>query len=90
MGKIEFIEYLAKTHEISKKEAREMLETVLDGIISAMQEGNDINLIGFGKFTVQLVEEAERKNPQNGETITVAAHKVPKFKFSSNVKSVIR
>ncbi len=45
---------------------------------------------GFGKFYVTEVATRTARNPQTGETMTVDAHKAPKFKFASNIKADIR
>lgn len=90
MTKKDFVEYVANNHGLTKKDAKEMIDSVTCCILSAMAEGNDINLVGFGKFSVVDVEERERRNPITGETFMAEAHRVPKFKFASNVKADLR
>lgn len=90
MNKTEFVSALAEKTGISKKVANENLNTVLDTIVETLKSGEDVALAGFGKFSVVDVPERECRNPQTGETMTVDAHKAPKFKFASNVKADIR
>lgn len=90
MTKKDFVDYVAGNYELTKKDAKDMIDIVTNSILSAMAEGEDINLVGFGKFSVVNVEERERRNPLTGETFMAEAHKVPKFKFASNVKADLR
>ena len=75
MNKKDFVDYLAENYE---------------GIVCALSGGHDIKLAGFGQFTLNEVEARERRNPITGETFMAEAHKVPKFKFASNVKADLR
>lgn len=90
MNKKDFVDYLAENYELTKVAAKEMLDTVTDGIVCALSGGHDIKLAGFGQFTLNEVEARERRNPITGETFMAEAHKVPKFKFASNVKADLR
>lgn len=92
MTKTDFVNYIAVNCEnvSSKKEAKHIIDTFLDAVTQAIEEGEDINLVGFGKFYVDYVEARERRNPATGEAMMVEAHKVPKFKFAKNLKDSIR
>ena len=70
--------------------AADAVAAVTNTIIEVLKNGDEVSLLGFGKFSVVDVAEREARNPQTGETMTVAAHKAPKFKFASNVKADIR
>ena len=90
MNKTEFIAAVAEKNGCTKKAAAETVSVVLDTIVETRKKGDEVALAGFGKFSVVDVAEREARNPQTGETMTVAAHKAPKFKFASNVKADIR
>ena len=90
MNKTEFIAAIAEKIGSTKKAAAETVSIVLDTIVETLKKGDEVALAGFGKFSVADVAEREARNPQTGETMTVAAHKAPKFKFASNVKADIR
>ncbi len=81
MTKKEFSEKLVEAGVFSfKKESEEKVNQILDVISKILQSGEEINFIGWGKFSV--VERAARtcKNPKTGEEINVDAKKVVKFK----------
>jgi DNA-binding protein HU-beta len=90
MNKTEFIAAIAEKNGMTKKAAAEAVAAVTSTIVDVLKNGDEVALAGFGKFSVVDVAEREARNPQTGETMTVAAHKAPKFKFASNVKADIR
>ena len=90
MNKTEFVAAVAEKTGSSKKAAGEAVNVVLDTIVETLKKGEEVAIAGFGKFTVVDVPEREARNFQTGETMTVAAHKSPKFKYASNVKAEIR
>ena len=79
MNRIELVEKIASTHNVSKAEAARILETVTEAIVTAVKKGDPVQLIGFGTF--KQVARAARTgfNPQAGAKIKIAAQKVPKF-----------
>ena len=89
-NKTEFLEFMAEKHDISKVEAKKALDMVLTSITEALENGDEVNLTGFGKFSVVHKEAGEARNPSTGGTITVPAHDVPKFSFSKAFKDSIR
>ena len=90
MNKAEFIAAIAEKTGSTKKAAGENVNIVLETIAETLKKGEEVAFTGFGKFSVVDVAEREARNPQTGETMTIAAHKAPKFKFASNMKADIR
>lgn len=90
MNKAEFIAAIAEKTGSTKKAAGENVNVVLETIAETLKKGEEVAFTGFGKFSVVDVAEREARNPQTGETMTIAAHKAPKFKFASNMKADIR
>jgi DNA-binding protein HU-beta len=89
--KAEFVEMIARDDRIgSKKHASEAVETVLDGISSALARGEDVNFTGFGKF--QVAERGPRQgvNPRTGERITIPGGRVPRFSAGAGLKSRVK
>lgn len=89
MNKSEFIAKLAKEYAWDKSRA----ELALDGVVKVIKEtlaaGEDITLVGFGTFTVAAKPERQGRNPKTGETITIPATKVPKFKPGKLLKDAV-
>ena len=90
MNKTEFVEFIAEKYEISKTEAKKAVDMVQTSIKEVLENGDEVNLTGFGKYSVVHKEAGEARNPSTGGTITVPAHDVPKFSFSKAFKDAIR
>ncbi len=80
MNKVELVAAVAAEAGLSKAAAQKALEAGVKAVSEALAKGENVQLIGFGTFSV--VERAERNgvNPSNGKAIKIAAKKVVKFK----------
>jgi nucleoid DNA-binding protein len=63
-----------------KDEVEAVLESVLGAIAEALHENQRVDLRGFGSFVVKDKKERQGRNPQTGETITIAAKRTPGFR----------
>jgi DNA-binding protein HU-beta len=86
MNKGEFIDRLADRTDLTKKEARKLLDTVLGLVQETLLRGEDVKLVGFGKFAVRARKASSRINPQTKRPIEVAAKAVPLFKPGKELK----
>ena len=89
MNKTELIAAVAQQAELSKKDAEKAVNAVTTAITEALCEGDKIQLVGFGTFEVRTREARTGKNPRTGETIQIAASKVPAFKAGKALKDVV-
>ena len=80
MNKTELIEAVATRSKTTKIETTAMLNGSLEVIQETMASGNDVQLVGFGTFSVTERAGREGRNPATGVTITIPAKKVVKFK----------
>lgn len=80
MNKGDLINKIADSADITKAQATEALNAVLDGIGDALDSGDKVTLVGFGTFSVSHRDARTGRNPQTGETIQIAAKNVVKFK----------
>ncbi len=80
MNKGDLINKIADSANLSKAQAGDALNSVLDSIADALKTGDKVTLIGFGTFSVSKREARTGRNPQTGETIQIAAKNVVKFK----------
>ncbi|MCQ6318891.1 HU family DNA-binding protein, partial [Bacillus cereus] len=65
------------------------VDTLLESIQQALQNGDNVQLIGFGSFEVRERAAREGRNPQSGESIAIPARKVPAFKAGKQLKEAI-
>ena len=90
MTKSEFVDQVADRAGLSRKDAGEAVEAVLETIEEALKRGSDITFSGFGKFSVSQRSAREGRNPATGEKIEIAASKVPKFTAGAGLKKAIK
>lgn len=90
MNKTELIEKIAVGAEISKDSAKKALEATLVAVKNALIEGDTVQLIGFGTFSVNERPAREGINPATKEKITIAAKKVAKFKAGAALADAIK
>ena len=89
MTKAEFIDQVADRAGLSKKDASEAVDAVLETIEEALKRGSDVVFSGFGKFSVSDRAAREGRNPATGEKIKIAATKVPKFSAGAALKKSV-
>ena len=61
----------------------------IDVVTAEMKKGEKVQLVGFGTFEVSERAAREGRNPQTGETMTIAASKSPKFKAGKALKDAV-
>jgi len=80
---------MAEKTQLSKKDADLALKAFIDVVSEEMQKGEKVQLVGFGTFEVSERAAREGRNPQTGETMTIAASKSPKFKAGKALKDLV-
>ena len=90
MNKTELIEKIANSANLSKADAKKALDATVDAINAALVEGDKVQLIGFGTFSVNERPAREGINPATKEKITIAAKKVAKFKAGAELADAIK
>lgn len=89
MNRMELVAAIAEKSELSKKDAEKALKAFTDVVAEELKKGEKIQLVGFGTFEVSERAAREGRNPQTGETMTIAASKSPKFKAGKALKDVL-
>ena len=90
MNKTELIEKIANSANLSKADAKKALDATVDAIKAALVEGDKVQLIGFGTFSVNERPARDGINPATKEKITIAAKKVAKFKAGAELADAIK
>lgn len=87
MNKTELIDKIAAGASLSKADAKKALDATVAAIKEALGNGDKIQLVGFGTFSVTERPAREGVNPHTGEKIQIAAKKVAKFKAGAELAS---
>ena len=89
MNRTELVAAMAEKTQLSKKDAEAALKAFVDVVSEEMKKGEKVQLVGFGTFEVSERAAREGRNPQTGETMTIAASKTPKFKAGKALKDMV-
>lgn len=89
MNKTELVAAIANEAGISKKDAEAAVNVFTSTVTRVVADGDKVALVGFGTF--ETAERAARtgRNPQTGETISIPAATVPKFKAGKAFKEAV-
>jgi nucleoid DNA-binding protein len=89
MNKKELIERIAEEADAPKSEAQKHFEAFEQVVAEALKGGEEVQITGFGKFSVRERKAREGRNPQTGEKMEIAASKVPAFSAGNALKEAI-
>ena len=89
MNKTELITAVAEKTGLTKKDAEKAVKAFTDVVTEALVKGDKVQIVGFGTFEVSERAAREGRNPRSGETMTIAASKMPKFKAGKALKDVV-
>lgn len=90
MNKQELIQTVTDKSSLNKAEAKTAVDTILTVISDTLADGGEINLVGFGSFTVKTQKARTGRNPRTGEKLTISAKKVPTFKAGKWLKEALQ
>ena len=86
MNNADLADKVAATGDLSKADARKIVDSVFAAIADAAAAGDEVSLNGFGKFKVKASAAREGRNPSTGATIQIAASKKLTFAPAKAVK----
>ncbi len=89
MNKSELTEALAQKQKLSNKEAEKIINTLLDSMSEALGNGENVEIRGFGSFSVRKYESYTGRNPKTGEQTHVKAKKLPFFKVGKELREAV-
>jgi DNA-binding protein HU-beta len=90
MNKEQILEAMASQASITKKQAGEALEALLDGVTSTLKKGGTVALTGFGTFQTSRRAARDGRNPATGAKLKIPAMTVPKFKPGKGLKDAVK
>src|SRR5712692_2911139 len=89
MTKADLIDDVANAAELTKKDAELLVELVFESIIDSLNQGEKIELRGFGSFRVRQRGARRGRNPKTGAPVNIPAKRVPYFKAGKELKELI-
>lgn len=86
MNNSELADRIAAENDLSKADAKRVLDSVIKAIADAASRGEEVAINGFGKFKVKDTAARQGRNPATGGTIDIAAAKKLAFTPAKAVK----
>lgn len=82
----EVVNQIAEITGGTKKDAKAHLDAFRSVVVSALEQGEDIQLKGFVNFTSKEVAEGTGRNPQDGSEVVVPAHRKAKASIAKSLR----
>ena len=89
MTKADLVSAVAETG-MTKKQAAQAVDAVIDAIKKAMAKGDKVSLVGFGSFSVKKRKARTGRNPQTGKAIKIKAKNMPVFSAGKGLKDAVK
>lgn len=89
MNKLQLTDAVAQKAVITKKDAAEAVNAVLEVIAETLAAGDDIKITGFGGFEVKTRAARTGRNPKTGEAVEIPASKYVAFSAGSTLKDKV-
>ncbi len=86
MNKLDLIQALHKRTDLSKHDARKVIEIFFDSIIDAFVKGERVEIRGFCSFYIKEYQGYTGRNPKTGKNVQVSSKKLPFFKCGKELK----
>jgi DNA-binding protein HU-beta len=89
MNKSQLIEAVASDSGLTKTDSARAIESLLDTVTRTLRKGDEVNITGFGKFSVIKRAARQGVNPRTGERVKINATKAPKFSAGASLKQAV-
>ncbi len=89
MNKGQLVDILASKSGATKVETARFLDLFVDTIGSALSDGEEVRLVGFGTFKVMKFAARKVRNPQNGKEMSLSAGSRPRFVAGKKLKEIV-
>ncbi len=85
-NKSELKEALAQKQKLTNSEAAKIINTLLNSMSEALGNGENVEIRGFGSFSLHSRPARIGRNPKTGEPVAVAARHAPHFKPGKDLR----
>lgn len=90
MLKQDLVNEVASRAGLTKRQASDAVEALLDTITEALAKGESVLITGFGKYEVRTRAARKGINPRTKKPIPLPETKVPAFKAGKALKMAVR
>lgn len=82
-----------KVHEMlggTKAQAERAVDVMIDSIVGGLKNGQEVSIAGLGIFSTKMRPARQGRNPRTGESISIPAMRVPKFRPAKALKDHVK
>ena len=89
LTKAELVDRIYNSTDLPRTRASELVDALLEIMKKTLESGEDILIIGFGKFCVKEKRERRGRNPHTGEQLMLKPRRVGTFTCSGILRKKI-
>ncbi|TET63089.1 integration host factor subunit alpha [Candidatus Aerophobetes bacterium] len=86
LTKADIIESIYNQIGLSKTKSTQVIESALEIIKKTLENGEDVLISGFGKFSVKEKRGRRGRNPHTGEDLMLGERRIVRFKCSGRLR----
>lgn len=90
MNKADLLNSMSEKSGLLKKDTEKALAGLISSIEEALENGDKVQLVGFGTFEVKTRSERKGRNPQTMQEMVIPATKVPVFKAGKEFRERVK
>ncbi len=90
MNKQAIIDHVSDRNGLTKVQSEQIVDTIIDSIVDTLKQGKEVSIAGLGIFATKTRAARQARNPRTGETISVPAMRVPKFRPAKALKDSVK
>ena len=82
-----------RVHEVlggTKAQAERAVDTVIESVVDGLKGGQEVSIAGLGIFSTKMRPARQGRNPRTGESISIPAMRVPKFRPAKALKDSVK
>jgi len=87
--KAEMVKILHSNTDLPKEKCGRVVESIFELMKEKLEQGDDVLISGFGKWSVNSKNPRKGRNPQTGEALMLDARRVVTFKCSKKLKESV-
>jgi nucleoid DNA-binding protein len=89
MTKADLVEEVSGKTGLTRTDVAVVVDVFLEVVKKSLEDGNNIEIRGFGTFKIKQRKARKARNPRTGEEVPVPDRKVPVFRPSNEFKALI-
>jgi len=90
MNKQALVEKISEKLGVTKVQGEEAVDCIINSIVDTLKSGGEVSIAGLGIFAAKQRAARTARNPRTGESIQVAAMRVPKFRAAKALKDAVK